>query len=303
MTWRELSNRAGAVVLATAVAMGVSGCEESDPAGPSETIVELASANGDLETLAAAIGAAGLDTELSGAGPFTVFAPADASFEGLESGTVELLLASENLDVLQELLLGHVVSGSVSAADLSDGQVLTTLSGDELTVSIEGGEVRIDGALVQTADVGASNGVVHVIGGVLTEGLNVAEQLRTSPSLSTLAHVVDQLGLMPALADEMASLTVFTPTDAAFAAIDVPTDPAVVQEIVLYHVVGAAALSTSLTDGQMLTTLQGGDLTVQIDGSGVSIVGAQSTAGVGAADVVASNGVIHVVDTVLLPPM
>ena len=303
MTWSEISSRAGAVLLATTVALGVSACEDSDdPAGPSENIVELASASDDLETLTAAVTAAGLDADLSGEGPFTVFAPADAAFGSLESGTLDLLLASENIDVLQELLLGHVISGAFNAADLSDGQTLTTLSGDELTVTIDGGEVRIDGALVQTADVAASNGVVHIIGGVLTEGLNVAERLRTTPSLSTLAHVVEQLGLMPALADEMASLTVFTPTNAAFDAITVPTDPAVVEEIVLYHVVGATALSSSLSDGQTLTTLQGGDLTVDLS-MGVSIVGAQSTADVVTADVVAGNGVIHVVDSVLLPAM
>ena len=283
--------------------VGVAACDDDDdPLEPSENIVELAASNADLETLVAAVQAAGLDADLSGEGPFTVFAPADAAFGALEAGTLDLLLASENMDVLRELLLGHVISGAFTAADLSDGQTLTTLSGDELTVTIDGGEVRIDGALVQTADVAASNGVVHIIGGVLTEGLNVAERLRTTPSLSTLAHVVDQLGLMTALADETASLTVFAPTNAAFDAITVPSDPAVVQEIVLYHVVGATALSSSLSDGQTLTTLQGGDLTVDLT-TGVSIQGAQNTAGVETADVLASNGVIHVVDSVLLPPM
>ncbi|MGK7311007.1 MAG: fasciclin domain-containing protein [Candidatus Longimicrobiales bacterium M2_2A_002] len=290
-----------ALLMGTLLA-GVAACDdEDDPLEPSENIVELAASNMDLETLVTAVEAAGLDSDLSGEGPFTVFAPADAAFGAVPADVLSALLESGNADVLQELLLGHVVSGAVLSSDLSDGQTVTTLSGDELTVSIDGSEIRIGGALVQTANVQASNGVVHIIDGVLTQGLNVVERARITPELSSLVTAVSNAGLASALEGD-GPFTVFAPTNTAFDAIaPVPTDPTTLQPILLYHVVGQAALSSTLSDGQTLTTLQGGEVTVQI-ASEVAIQGAQNTANVAVTDIRVSNGVIHVIDTVLLPP-
>lgn len=137
---------------------------------PSKNIVENAAASNEHTTLVAAVQAAGLAETLSGTGPFTVFAPTNAAFEKLPSGTVESLLKPEMKGDLTSILTYHVVSGSMKAADLKDGQKLKTVQGKELTVSVKDGKVMINNATVTTADVASSNGVTHVIDGVLTPG-------------------------------------------------------------------------------------------------------------------------------------
>ena len=130
-------------------------------------IVDVASESADHTTLVAAVKAAGLVETLSGAGPFTVFAPTNAAFDKLPKGTVESLLTPEKKADLTGILTYHVVAGSVKAADLKDGQVVKTLQGGELTVSIKDGKVMINGANVTAADLTTSNGVIHVIDAVL----------------------------------------------------------------------------------------------------------------------------------------
>lgn len=133
----------------------------------SKNIVENAVGSADHTTLVAAVKAAGLVETLSGAGPFTVFAPTNAAFDKLPKGTVEGLLAPEKKDDLAKVLTFHVVSGAVKAADLKDGQKVKTVQGQELTVSIKDGVVKINGATVTTADAISNNGVTHVIDAVL----------------------------------------------------------------------------------------------------------------------------------------
>jgi len=130
-------------------------------------LIDVASGSPDHTTLVAAIKAAGLVETLKGAGPFTVFAPTNAAFEALPAGTVESLLTPEKKADLTGILTYHVVAGSVKAADLKDGQKVKTLQGGELTVTIKDGKVMINGANVTTADLGSSNGVIHVIDAVL----------------------------------------------------------------------------------------------------------------------------------------
>ena len=134
---------------------------------PSKNIVENAAASSDHTTLVAAVKAAGLDGTLSGAGPFTVFAPANAAFEKLPAGTVDNLLKPESKGKLTSVLTYHVVTGAIRSTDLKDGQKVTTVQGEELTVKIKDGKVMINDAEVTTADVISSNGVTHVINGVL----------------------------------------------------------------------------------------------------------------------------------------
>lgn len=130
-------------------------------------VVDIAIGSPDHTTLVQAVTAAGLVETLKGAGPFTVFAPTNAAFNALPAGTVDGLLKPESKDALTKILTYHVVSGSVKAADLKDGQKVKTLQGEELTVSIKDGKVMINGANVTAADLEGSNGVVHVIDAVL----------------------------------------------------------------------------------------------------------------------------------------
>lgn len=131
------------------------------------TVVDIAVGSPDHTTLVAAVSAAGLVETLSGDGPFTVFAPTNAAFAALPAGTVDNLLKPEMKDQLTGVLTYHVVAGNVMSSDLSDGQVVTTLNGQELKVSIKDGKVMINGANVIAADLAGSNGVVHVIDSVL----------------------------------------------------------------------------------------------------------------------------------------
>lgn len=141
--------------------------EEVAPVEAPKTVVDIAVGSPDHTTLVAAVTAAGLVETLSGPGPFTIFAPTNAAFEALPAGTVEGLLKPESKDQLTSILTYHVVSGNVMAADLTDGQKVTTLNGQELTVSIANGVVKINGATVVTADLAGSNGVIHVVDGVI----------------------------------------------------------------------------------------------------------------------------------------
>jgi len=131
-----------------------------------KNIVEIASDNEDFSTLVAAVVAAGLAETLSGDGPFTVFAPTNEAFAKLPEGTVDELLKPENKEKLAGILTYHVVAGKVMSKDLSDGQKAGTVNGQEITVTMEDG-VKIDAATVVSADLEASNGVIHVIDSVI----------------------------------------------------------------------------------------------------------------------------------------
>ena len=130
-------------------------------------IVDTAVANGSFKTLATALGSAGLVETLKGKGPFTVFAPTDAAFAKLPPGTVENLLKPENRDQLRRILTYHVVAGSVGSAQAAKMSTATTVSGDAIRISAKDGGVMVNNARVVTADVAASNGVIHVIDTVI----------------------------------------------------------------------------------------------------------------------------------------
>ena len=130
-------------------------------------IVDTAVAAGTFKTLARALQAADLVNTLKGAGPFTVFAPTDEAFAKLPAGTVESLLKPENKDKLRRLLTYHVVSGKVMASDVVKVQSAKAVSGDNITVSAQGGVVKVDQARVVKTDISASNGVIHVIDAVI----------------------------------------------------------------------------------------------------------------------------------------
>jgi len=132
-----------------------------------KTVVDIAVGSTDHTTLVAAVTAAGLVETLSGTGPFTIFAPTNAAFAALPAGTVEDLLKPENKEKLTAVLKYHVVAGTVMSGQLTDGQKVATLNGQELTVTKKDGVVTINGAKVVTADLAGSNGVIHVVDGVI----------------------------------------------------------------------------------------------------------------------------------------
>ncbi len=135
----------------------------------SKDIVDTAVEAGSFSTLVAAVEAAGLVETLKGEGPFTVFAPTDEAFAALPEGTVESLLMPENKDQLVAILTYHVVPGKVMSTDLTNGMEATTVEGSDVTIMTEGG-VTVEGANVVTADIEASNGVIHVIDSVIMPG-------------------------------------------------------------------------------------------------------------------------------------
>jgi uncharacterized surface protein with fasciclin (FAS1) repeats len=132
-----------------------------------QSVVDIAAESPDHKTLVAAVTAADLIETLSGKGPFTIFAPSDDAFAKLPMGTVRDLLKPQNREQLASILTNHVVAGNVMSGDLRDGQMIRTLGGGKLMVSIRNGEVTIDGSKVSTPDLAGNNGVIHVVDSVI----------------------------------------------------------------------------------------------------------------------------------------
>jgi len=273
----------------------------------SNTVVDIIVGSEDHIILAAAVGAAGLVETLSGDGPFTVFAPTDAAFTLLPEGTVESLIA-DTTGALATILTHHVSGGSTLSTDLYDGMMITTVAGTELMVSIDSNGVYIDGAMVTVANLTGDNGVVHVINAVLlpeaeVESNTVVDIIVGSEDHTTLAAAVGAAGLVETLSGD-GPFTVFAPTDAAFALLPEGLVATLLEDpsgqlttILTHHVFAGSALSTDLYDGMMVPTIAGGELEVTIDSTGVYIDNAMVTA----ANIETSNGVVHVIDAVLIP--
>merc|ERR1719162_2040797 len=278
-------------------------------------IVELAQSVDSLSTLVAAVVAGDLVTTLTSPGPFTVFAPTNDAFGALPAGTLDTLLKPENKATLVDILTYHVLSGQVLSTDLAASQEVATVEGKNIKVTKDASGVKVGAnleATVVAADNLASNGVAHIIDAVmlppsaLTDAptLNIVELAQSVDTLSTLVAAVVAGDLVTTLSSP-GPFTVFAPTNDAFAALPAgtldsllkPENKATLVDILTYHVVGAVALSTDLSDGQVIDTVEGKSVTVHI-GDGVKI----NDANVVMADVMATNGVVHVVDGVLLPP-
>ena len=269
------------------------------------TVNDIVSNSNDHTTLETAINACGLDGTLSGPGPFTLFAPTDAAFNALPAGTVAALL--NDIPTLTDILKHHVLGDSVMSTMLSNGMMATTLLGTDVTVSITNGNVYIDNAMVTVADIIADNGVVHVIDAVLlppTPATNsVYDIVSNSNDHTTLETAINACGLDGTLSGP-GPFTLFAPTDAAFNALPAGTVAALLNDIptltdiLKHHVLGDSVMSTMLSNGMMATTLLGTDVTVSITNGNVYIDNAMVTV----ADIIADNGVVHVIDAVLLPP-
>ena len=292
------------------IAFTMVSCSDDDEIAPEErepaNVMEVISGSNDHNTLAAAVEAAGLTGTLRGPGPLTVFAPTDAAFAALPAGTVDALLEDPAGD-LTDILLYHVVGAKAMAADLSDGQEIGTVFGETVMVTINNNGVFINDARVTVADIEAENGVVHVIDAVIIPEsplpATVVDIVAGSADHTTLTAAVTAAGLVETLQGE-GPFTVFAPTDAAFEALPAGTVDALLDDpsgdltdILFYHVVGAKAMSADLSDGQEIGTVFGETVTVLINNDGVFINDARVTV----ADIEAENGVVHVIDAVLLP--
>ena len=292
-----------AVILPSTDDEMVTGDEMRDDhmAGESKSIVDIAVEDGRFNTLVAAVTEAGLAETLQSEGPFTVFAPTDDAFAALPEGTVEALLA--DIPALTDILLYHVVEGKVMAADVAELDQALTVQGQYVDIANDMGKVMVDNAQVLITDIEASNGVIHVIDAViLPESRTIADIAVEDGRFTTLVTALTEAGLVETLQGE-GPFTVFAPTDDAFASLPAGALDALVADIdaltvtLLDHVVDGKVMAADVVelDGQEVETLAGSSALIQID-DGVYV----GDALVIITDIEASNGVIHVIDSVLL---
>ena len=289
-----------------------------------KSITEIATEDGRFTTLVAAVEAAGLAETLSGEGEFTVFAPTDDAFAALPEGTVESLLEDPQ-GALKDILLYHVLGQVVPAADVVNYEGAETVQGENVAIAVVDGEVVLnDSAKVVITDIAASNGIIHVIDAVLLppsvteaadedamaeeammDAKSIAEIAAEDGRFTTLVAALDAAGLVDTLAGE-GEFTVFAPVDDAFAALPDGTVATLLEDpqgaltnILLYHVVEGAVPAETVVTLDSAPTLQGSDVRITVTDDGVFL---NDTVKVIITDVVASNGIIHVIDGVLLPP-
>lgn len=274
-----------------------------------KTIVDIAVEDGRFTTLVAAVQAAGLVETLSGEGPFTVFAPTDDAFAKLPEGTVEALLA--DIPALTDILLYHVVPGKVMAADVVGLESADTVLGKPVSIKVDMGNVYINEAQVIITDIEASNGVIHVIDAVLLppaeEAMmekDIVDTAIADGRFTTLAAALTAAELVETLKGE-GPFTVFAPTDDAFAKLPAGTveallaDIPALTDILLYHVVSGEVLAETVVTLTSADTVLGKPVSIKVMDGKVYL---NDTVEVIITDVKASNGVIHVIDAVLLPP-
>jgi len=304
----------------------------ADETAPTEAapmnIIETAVAAGSFNTLAAALTATGLiDTLSNPDDQFTVFAPTDEAFAALPDGTLEALLADP--DTLTDILLYHVIGGasveSTTAISLA-GQSVSMANGDELAISLVDGALLVNDSTVIQADVVASNGIIHVIDAVLLPPADqpsepavqeptveaeaptgtILDIAQSNEDFSTLVAAVDAAGLSGALGHPGDTYTVFAPTNAAFAALGADTinallaDPVALRNVLLLHVLPGTVVDSDTALSLVGFDIQAGNgetLNLALKGDSLLINGAKIIA----TDIQAVNGVIHVIDAVLLP--
>ncbi|KAM3104521.1 fasciclin domain-containing protein [Phormidesmis sp. 146-33] len=284
------------------------------PDQSSQTILDIAAANPNFSTLVTALKAAGLTRTLSGNIPLTVFAPTNQAFAALPKGTLERLLRPENRATLRKLLTYHVVPGAVESTSALRAGFAGTAEGNPVTITGNRNQIRVNNATVVSADVKASNGVIHVIDRVLLPPALISKITPTSqtigdiaannPNFSTLATALKAAGLTEELSGST-PLTVFAPTNEAFAALPKgtleallkPENRPILRRVLTNHVVLGAVESRTLRSGRV-ASIGGNSLNVAVNRNQIRV----NNARVISADVKANNSVIHVIDRVLLPP-
>jgi len=281
------------------------------PPADLKDIPTIASETGVHTALVAALSQAGLVEVLQADGPFTVFAPTDQAFT--DAG---IDLASFNDDesnaTLADILTYHVYSGAVESSAVTDGLTVTMVNGDNASFTVADGVVSIEGATVTSPDVIASNGVIHIIDKVLMPPADVVEEPASDiPAIASgtgihtvLVDAVVQAGLLETLQGE-GPYTIFAPTDQAFIDAGISLDDfageegaAALANVLAYHVTMGAVTSDALSDGMMVSMLNQEQVRIGVTADGVTV----NDASVTTANVVASNGIIHIIDKVLMPP-
>jgi uncharacterized surface protein with fasciclin (FAS1) repeats len=276
------------------------------------TIVDVAVSDERFSTLVTALTEAGLVETLQGEGPFTVFAPTNDAFAALPEGTLDALLADKA--ALTDVLLYHVVPGKVMAADVVTLDEAETAQGEAVAIAVDGDKVMINESQVIIPDIEASNGVIHVVDAVLVPSADEAamDEAMMEESIvdiavaderfSTLVTALTEAGLVETLQGE-GPFTVFAPTDDAFAALPEGTldallaDKAALTDVLLYHVVAGKVMAADVVTLDEAETVQGEVVAITVDGDKVMVNDSE----VIITDIEGANGVIHVVDAVLVP--
>jgi uncharacterized surface protein with fasciclin (FAS1) repeats len=289
-------------------------CKKTEVVTPpvvTNTIVDVVVNGADFTLLEAAVLHAGLADALKGAN-LTVFAPTDAAFikAGLKD---EATIKAYDKTALANILKFHVLAAKVAAADLKteNNQEVTMLDGTKAYVTKDAGGVSINAAKVTKADVAADNGIIHVIDAVIIPpSKNIVELVVGTPSLSLLKEAVLRASTgktnVATILSGAGPFTVFAPTNAAFEAIGfnsakiASSDPDFLATVLTYHAVAARVFSTNLKSGAVKSA-QGGDLT--IDATAATVKGGSNTSAskITATNIIATNGVVHLIDSVLLP--
>ncbi len=288
---------AGTVILA--------GCSSDDTPFSQEpgNIVEVAEADGNFTTLLSAAADANLAGTLQSDGPFTVFAPTDDAFQNLPDGLLESLSQQQ----LAEILSYHVVQAEVPSSSLQAEQAVETVAGGDIFVTVANGSVTVnDNANVISADIEASNGIIHAIDQVLLPDayLDVVGIVTKRYNLQTLEDAVVSAGLASTLGqDTEDGYTVFAPANAAFEGLDLSgLTTEQLQGVLTYHVLPATVLSGDLSASQTVTTVNGETLLIEVSGGAVTLTDQQgNTYQVTEANIEGSNGVVHIIDGVLMP--
>ncbi|XHC26618.1 MAG: fasciclin domain-containing protein [Phycisphaerales bacterium] len=268
-------------------------------------IVETAVEAGAFNTLATALTAAELVEPLASGGPFTVFAPTDAAFGKLDQEALANTLQPASRPRLQQVLKYHVVEGEFFARDLIGGRTLTTLSGQRIRVGIAEGEVRVNDSVITATDIRATNGVIHIIDTVLIPTKQtIADVASEAGQFKTLLAAAEAAGLVDTLSGA-GSLTVFAPTDEAFANLPDgtvesllrPENREALKSLLLYHVVKGPVFASDAIAAESAKTLNGEAVETSLLDGALFIDESRVLAN----DIEASNGVVHVIDRVLIP--
>lgn len=289
--------------------------KDHQPGTTAKTITQIVVDDNNFSLLEAAVIRAGLADALS-KGTLTVFAPTDAAFKAAGFPDVAAINAAP-VATLQAILQYHVVGQKINAADIPTANNTTVPSllttNGTLFVTKNANGVSVNGAKVTQADIAASNGVIHVIDSVLLPPAgDLVALAQSNPNFTFLVAAVLRAGapVVSALTGSQ-PLTVFAPTNAAFQAAGFATiaainaaDPATLATILTYHVVPGRVFSTMLQNGADVTTAQGSTIRTNVSSAGVTVLGkgnSNQASNVTAANLLATNGVVHVIDRVLLP--
>jgi uncharacterized surface protein with fasciclin (FAS1) repeats len=284
---------------------------DDDTAAPTENIPDTLAADPDFSTLSQLLASSGLDEALAGPGPLTLFAPANDAFAAFDP--TQLAEIQADPDTLAKVLTYHVVAEKVAltTSSLTAGP-LTMLDGQTTLVSGTGSSLRINTAAIVTPDVEASNGIIQGIDALLVPPdlvldqqptQNLVELLAASPDYSTYTQLVAEAGLTSQL-NQAGPFTLFAPDNAAFAAVDqaklakVREDPTQLRSLVQYTIAGGSFPTAQLEDGASIPTEQGGSVQISVDGSTYKV----DDATIIDPDNLATNGVLHGLNQVIVPP-